>query len=245
MSAPPNDIAPIDTAMVLAAGLGKRMRPLSNTTPKPLIPVAGKALIDYALDRFVAADVRQTIVNVHYLADQVEAHLALRDAPAIIVSDERDELLETGGGIKHALPLLGPDPIFCTNTDAILIDGQGTEPCQRLIDAWDPTLMDALLLLVPTEKTSGYEGHGDFARDRDGRISFRDGGTAPYVFTGLQIINPAFSADGPEGPFSTKLLWDQFLAAKRLYGVVHDGDWLHVGDPDGLALAERFFGQLR
>lgn len=228
------------TAMLLAAGLGTRMRPLTDETPKPLIKVAGKALIDYALDRFADAGVQRAVVNVHYRADQMEAHLRMRSAPEIKISDERGLLLETGGGLKKARPHFGDDPIFCANTDAILTgDGKTGEACARLAAAWRAADMDALLLLIPIEKTSGYAGRGDFTQDPAGRIALRTGETAPFVFTGLQIISPALIDEGPEGPFSTRLLWDRAAERGRLFGAVTDGFWLHVGDPAGLAEAER------
>ncbi len=226
------------TAMVLAAGLGTRMRPLTEARPKPLIEVSGKALMDYALDRFAAAGVSRAVVNVHYLADQVEGHLAARTAPEIIISDEREQLLETGGGLKKARPALGDDPVFCTNTDAIMIDGEGEEACAALASRWRSEEMEALLLLAPVARASGYDGCGDFDRDADGRISLRSRETAPYVFTGLQIISSALIDEGPDGPFSTRLLWEKAAARGRLYGAVYGGDWLHVGDAAGLAAAQ-------
>ncbi len=226
------------TAMVLAAGLGTRMRPLTDATPKPLIDVDGRALMDYALDRFARAGVERAVVNVHYLADKVERHVEGRPAPEIIISDERELLLETGGGLKKARDLLGDEPVFCTNTDAIMIDGGGAEACTLLADAWDGAAMDALLLLVPIERTSGYDGRGDFDRAEDGQISLRAGESAPYVFTGLQIISPALVDEGPEGPFSTRILWDKAAERGRLFGAVYGGEWLHVGDAAGLAAAE-------
>lgn len=229
-----------ETAMVLAAGLGTRMRPLTDRTPKPLIKVAGKALIDHALDRFADAGVRRAVVNVHYLADQMEAHLASRRRPEIIISDERALLLETGGGLKKAAPHLGADPVFCTNTDAILVDGDGGDPCAALAAAWDDAV-DALLLVAPRELASGYDGAGDFSLSAGGAIAWRQGAGADYVYTGLQIIRPALLADAPEGPFSLRALWDKALSAGRMKGVVHRGPWMHVGDPEGLALAEAFF----
>lgn len=225
-------------AMVLAAGLGTRMRPLTDATPKPLIKVAGKALIDYTLDRFAEAGVSGAVVNVHYLAEQVERHVKGRAMPEIIVSNERDLLLETGGGLKKARPALGDDPIFCTNTDAIMIDAAGEEACALLAAAWDGADMDALLLLVPIARASGYDGRGDFDRSADGRIALRSGASAPYVFTGLQIIAPPLIDEGPDGPFSTRVLWDKAAERGRLYGAVYGGDWLHVGDAEGLAAAE-------
>lgn len=227
------------TAMVLAAGLGTRMRPLTNRKPKPLIRVSGHALIDYALDRFAAAGVTRTVVNVHYLADQIEQHLTSRDLPEIIIADEREELLETGGGLKNALSLLGDEPIFCTNTDAILMDPAGEEACALLREHWDPDLMDALLLLVPIDETSGYGGEGDFHLDADNKIRFRSEGRAPFVFTGLQIISTDLIKTGPEGAFSTKHLWEHARQQGRLSGVVHNGYWMHVGDRDGLNRAEK------
>ncbi len=226
-------------AMVLAAGLGTRMAPLTDTRPKPLIPVAGKALIDHALDRFADAGVEKAVVNVHYLAEQVERHVGPRAAPRITISDERGALLETGGGLKKARPHFSDAPIFCTNTDAILIDDGVVEPCALLREKWADDDMDALLLLAPLERASGYDGTGDFMRNDDGRIAFRTEQTAPFVFTGLQIIAPRLIDEGPVGAFSTKRLWDIAAARGRLFGAVHEGDWLHVGDPEGLAAAER------
>lgn len=229
------------TAMVLAAGLGTRMRPLTDHCPKPLIKVAGKALIDHTLDRFADAGVRRAIVNVHYRADQMEAHLKTRRAPEIVISDERALLLETGGGLKKAAPHLGSAPVYCTNTDAILIDGAGPEPCAALSAAWRDETMDALLLLVPAELASGYDGAGDFDLGDDGALDWRTGTAAPYVYTGLQIIRPALLDGAPDGPFSLRVLWDKARARGRMKGIVHHGPWMHVGDVRGLALAEAFF----
>ena len=226
-------------AMVLAAGLGTRMRPLTDVIPKPLIKVAGKPLIDYALDRLATDGVSTAVVNVHYLADQLEEHLAARKNPKVIISDERDLLMETGGGLKKARSHFSEAPLFCTNTDAILIDKSATSACAALAQSWDESAMDALLLLSPTGQASGYQGRGDFHRAADGRIAFRDAEAAPFVFTGLQIISPALIDEGPEGPFSTKQLWDKAGARGRLFGIVHSGRWLHVGDPQGLVSAEK------
>ncbi len=228
--------------MVLAAGLGTRMRPLTDQLPKPLIKVCGKPLIDWTLDRFAAAGVRRAVVNVHYRADQMEAHLAPRKKPEILISDERALLLETGGGLKKARTLLGEDPVYCTNTDAILVD-DGVEPCLALATAWRDDAIDVLLLLVPLSHANGYDGAGDFDLEGD-RPSWREGDVAPFVFTGLQIIRPSLLNGAPEGPFSTRLLWDKAMAAGRLRAIVHDGPWMHVGDPSGLALAEAFFDKM-
>lgn len=231
-------------AMVLAAGLGTRMRPLTDTLPKPLIKVSGKPLIDYTLDRFEGAGVDRAIVNVHYRADQMEAHLAQRSAPEILISDERSLLLETGGGLKKAMPLLGAAPVFCTNTDAILVDRE-TEPCAALASAWDEDRMDALLLLAPVDCATGYDGAGDFDLGAGGRVAWRSGDTAPFIFTGLQIIRPMLASDGPEGPFSMRRLWNKAMEQDRMRAIVHDGLWMHVGDTKGLALAEAFFEKER
>ena len=230
------------TAMVLAAGLGLRMRPLTDDRPKPLINVAGKPLIDHALDRFAAAGVARAVVNVHFFADMMERHLKARRAPEIVVSDERVLLLETGGGLNKAAAALGPAPVFCTNTDAILVDDRGAEACARLAEGWNAARMDALLLLAPIERASGYDGAGDFDLGADGAIAWRSGDTAPYVFTGLQIISPRLLDGAPEGPFSMRLLWDRALKRGRLRGLVHRGFWMHVGDPQGLAAAEARLG---
>jgi len=226
------------TGMVLAAGLGKRMRPLTDDLPKPLVAVAGKPLIDYALDRFALAGVARAVVNVHYFANMMEAHLESRAAPEIVISNERDLLLETGGGVKKAAQFLGPAPFFSTNTDAILIDEGGGEACAALAEAWDGDAMDALLLLVPHKCASGYDGAGDFDLSTDGRIAFRSGKTAPHIFTGLQIVSPHLLDGAPEGPFSMRLLWDRAVSAGRLYGALHKGFWMHVGDFAGLEAAE-------
>ncbi len=227
-----------DTAMLLAAGLGKRMRPHNNDLPKPLVAVAGKALIDYALDRFAAAGVKRAVVNVHFQADRIEAHLSARKTPQIVISDERGLLLETGGGLKKAQQDLGHAPIFCTNTDSILIDAPGGEACARLASGWDASRMDALLLLSRLSESSGFDGAGDFDLHTDGRISFRKGEIAAFAYTGLQILHPKLLDGAPSGAFSMRILWDEALAAGRLHGLVHQGFWMHVGDPDGFRAAE-------
>ncbi|MEM8987251.1 MAG: nucleotidyltransferase family protein [Pseudomonadota bacterium] len=237
----------IDAAMVMAAGLGKRMRPLTETRPKPLVEAAGRPLIDYALERLVQAGVKRAVVNVHYLADQIEAHLETRTRPEIVISDERGELMDTGGGLVKAAPHLGQNPILCTNTDAILADGEAGDALARLAAAWDDDAMDALLLLCPKDAASGYDGDGDFlCGDDGGRLRRRpQRGDAPYVFTGWQILHPRLWADAPEGPFSTNLLWNKADAAGRLHGLIHDGFWMHVGSPDGLKEAERRLDALK
>lgn len=226
--------------MVLAAGLGLRMRPLTETTPKPLIAVAGRTLLDRAIDRFADAGVETVVVNVHHLADQVVAHLAGREAPRIEISDETGQLLETGGGIGKALPLLGPDPFFAANSDAVVLNGN-TPALNRLAEQWNDDAMDGLLLLHSTVEAYGYDGRGDFHADPSGRLTRRgELDVVPYLFTGVQLLHPRLFAGAPEGPFSMNRLYDQALDAGRLYGVVHDGDWFHVGDAAGLAQAEAY-----
>lgn len=226
------------TAMVLAAGLGKRMRPLGGDLPKPLVAVGGKPLIDYALDRFAAAGVKRAVVNVHYQAEKLEAHLKARRRPEIAISDERGLLLETGGGLMKARTLLGAEPVFCTNTDAILIDDNGSEACARLAEVFRRGDADALLLLARKDRASGFEGAGDFDLADDASIAFRKGETAPFVYTGLQIIDLKLLDGAPDGPFSMRLLWNHAADRGRLKGLIHEGYWMHVGDPEGFRAAE-------
>jgi MurNAc alpha-1-phosphate uridylyltransferase len=214
------------------------MRPLSATVPKPLIEVAGRALIDHGLDRLAAAGVETAVVNVHYLPTLVEAHLARRKVPEIIISDERDRLLDTGGGIANALPRLGDDPFFLLNSDSFWIEGARPN-LQWLATTWDDTAMDALLLLAPTVRAIGYDGAGDFGMDPAGRLHRRaERVVAPFAYAGVAILHPRLFAGCPEGPFSLNLLFDRAIEAERLYGVRMDGLWIHVGTPDAIALAE-------
>lgn len=235
-------IALPETAMVLAAGFGTRLRPLTDHTPKPLIAVAGRSLLDRCLDRLVEAGVKRAVVNIHWLGSQIRDHLRDRSDIAITISDESDLLLETGGGIARALPLLGNDPFFAVNADLIWRDDD--EPAlQRLALAFDPVRMDALLLLQPREKATGHAGPGDFELAADGRIARRgDRPTASYVFTGVQILQPRLFRDAPAGPFSLNLLYDHAIAAQRLHGLPHRGLWMDVGNHEGLAAAEALLG---
>lgn len=229
----------IKTAMVLAAGLGLRLRPLTERTPKPLIPVAGKPLIDYVLDRLANAGVERVVVNVHWQADKLRGYLGARSKPQVEFSDETAELLETGGGVAKALPLLGPDPFFVLNSDMIWRDAYD-DSLTRLAAAWDDDKMDALLLLVQTIGAIGYDGLGDFTMDPDGRLARRDERfVAPYLYAGVQILHPRLFRDAPAGKFSLNRLYDQAAEAGRLYGILHEGDWMDVGHPEGLAAAER------
>ena len=225
-------------AMVLAAGLGTRMRPLTDTKPKPLVAVGGKALIDHVLDRLAAACVDTAVVNVHHFADQVERHLAARQAPKILISDERGTLLDTGGGVVTALPLLGAAPFFHLNADTIWLDGVKPN-LVRLAEGFDAAGMDALLLLAATSSSVGYGGRGDFVMAPDGRLSRRrEREVAPFVYAGVAIFSPALFAGAPPGAFSLNLLFDRATDAGRLYGLRLDGVWMHVGTPDAIAAAE-------
>lgn len=226
-----------DTAMVMAAGLGKRMRPLTATQPKPMVRVAGKPLIDHALDRLDEAGVAKAVVNVHYLADALEAHLKARAAPAITISDEREMLLETGGGMTHALPHL-PDPFFCLNADNVWLDGP-RNAFAELSARWNPDQMDALLLLVGHARAINFDGIGDFYMDPHGKLSRkRPGRVAPFVYTGIQLVSHRLLRDAPHGKFSTNLLWDRAIAEGRLYGASFTGLWFEVGTPQAIAPTE-------
>ncbi|MBB3880037.1 nucleotidyltransferase family protein [Sphingomonas pseudosanguinis] len=228
------------TAMVMAAGLGKRMRPLTATRPKPLVSVAGKPLIDHVFDRLIAAGIERAVVNVHYLADQLEAHLRDRFPQVeIIISDEREQLLETGGGLVKARSLLGDDPVLVVNSDNLWIDGP-VDAIRLLSSRWDDAAMDALLLMVPLARAHNHNGHGDFHLGPDGRITARRARNrvAPFSYTGLQILHPRLIVDAPEGPFSTNLFWDRAIAAGRAFGQVHQGLWFDVGTPRAIPQTE-------
>lgn len=228
------------TAMVLAAGLGTRMRPLTDDRPKALVEVGGRALIDHVLDRLAEAGVEKAVVNVHWFADRLEAHLAARGrGPEIAVSDEREELLETGGGLKKAHSLLGDDPVFVANIDSVWMDRGAILWADELIHLWDPTKMDACLLLATREGAIGFEGDGDFFLAEDGQLTFRgDATSAPFAYMGVHITRPDYADGGPDGAFSLSPLWRASAAAGRLYGCVLDGDWMHVGDPQARDEAE-------
>ena len=228
------------TAMVMAAGLGKRMRPLTATRPKPLIEVAGKPLIDHVLDRLRAAGVRRVVINVHYLADALEAHIARRDdGMEVLISDERPRLLETGGGLVKARSLLGDEPVLVVNSDNLWVDGP-IDSIRLLAARYDPGTMDALLLVVPLARAHNHTGQGDFHLAADGRIVRRrkQNSVAPFVYTGVQIIDPATIRDAPEGPFSTNLFWNRAIEAGRAYAQVHQGLWFDVGTPGAIGATE-------
>jgi N-acetyl-alpha-D-muramate 1-phosphate uridylyltransferase len=226
------------TAMVLAAGLGTRMRPLTDDRPKALVEVGGRALIDHVLDRLAGAGVARAVVNVHWFADRLEAHLKARGrGPEIVISDERAELLETGGGLKKARGLLGDDPVFVANIDSVWVD-RG-DALTELVRLWDPERMDAALLLARREGSIGFEGDGDFFLADDGRLTFRgEAPSAPYAYMGVHMTRPGYADQGPAGPFSLSPLWRKSAAEGRLFGCVLDGDWMHVGDPQARDQAE-------
>ncbi|MDQ8699788.1 nucleotidyltransferase family protein [Hyphomicrobium sp. LHD-15] len=230
----------VTTAMVLAAGLGKRMRPLTDVVPKPLVRLKGKPLIDHVLDRLAAGGISRAVVNVHYLPDLIEAHVAKRTVPSIVVSDERDALLDTGGGVVRALPLLGDKPFLIHNSDSVWIDGVGSN-IARLIAAFDPDRMDSLMLLANGATSLGYEGRGDFCMDSDGVLLRRDEQReSPFVFTGVSIAHPRLFENAPTGAFSLNKLWDRAIDRRRLYGLRLDGVWMHVGTPQSVEEAERW-----
>ena len=236
------DTAP-RTAMLLAAGLGKRMRPFTGTVPKPLIEVGGRTMLDRTLDKAAEAGVTRAVVNTHHLAAQIERRLKGRTAPEIVISHEAD-ILDTGGGVLNALGLLGPEPFFALNSDTVWEDGP-TPALRRLADAWDPERMDALLLLHPTVAAAGYAGDGDFFMDVEGRLERRgEAQIAPFVFTGSQILSPALFDGLAPGAFSLNRVYDRALERERLFGIRHDGAWFHVGTPDSFERVSRLYAQV-
>ncbi len=225
-------------AMILAAGLGTRMRPLTDSCPKPLIRVAGKTIIDHSLDRIRAAGVDRTVVNMHYLPEQIEDWAAGISSPEIVLSDERETLLDTGGGVVKALPHLGSAPFFVFNSDSFWVDGP-TPVLQRMRDNWRPDKMDCLLLVAGMTNAVGFDGPGDFSMDDDGRLARRDESyIAPFVYAGCYLVSPEVFADAPDGPFSMNVLWNRAMQKGRLYGLRHDSLWLHVGTPQAIEAAE-------
>lgn len=227
------------TAIVLGAGLGLRMRPLTQDRPKPLVHFADRPMIDYAIDALETAGVETVVVNVHYLADQLEAHLKKRKTPKLIISDERDQLLDTGGGVKRALPLLGDGPFYIHNSDSVTIAGLGRN-LENLAAAFDPARMDSLLLLSTGAHAIGYQGEGDFAMDIDGKLSRRvERRVVPFVFTGVSVTTAAMFKGAPDGTFSLNQLWNRSIENERLFGLRQDGFWMHLGSTQALAEAER------
>jgi N-acetyl-alpha-D-muramate 1-phosphate uridylyltransferase len=225
-------------AIVLAAGLGTRMRPYNGHIPKPLVEIGGKSLIDYSLDRLADAGVESVVVNVHHLADILEKHLAPRQRPHIEISDERGELLGTGGGIAKALPKLGDAPFFLVNSDTVWLDGVRPN-FTRMAEAFDPRTMDAMLLLAPTTNSIGYAGRGDFAMLPDGRLRRRkESEVVPFVYAGAAVLSPELFADAPKGAFALTVLFDRAAERDRLFGLRLEGVWMHVGTPEAVAAAE-------
>lgn len=227
-----------DTAMVLAAGLGTRMRPITVHTPKPLIEVAGRAMLDQVLDRIAEAGIGRVVVNVHHLADLIEAHLARRKHPEAIISDERGALLDSGGGVKKALDHFDGKPFLLANSDTIWLDGARSNVV-RLIEHWNAAEMDILLLLAATSSSVGFDGRGDFLFHTDGRLTRRgEREIVPFAYAGFAILKPDLFADTPDGPFSLNLLFDRAIERGRLYGMRLDGIWMHVGTPEAIREAE-------
>ena len=226
-------------AMVLAAGLGLRMRPLTETMPKPLVSVAGRPLLDHVLDKLAETAVTEAVVNVHYLPDQIIDHVATRTRPRVIISDERNEVLGTGGGVMKALPLLGDAPFFHVNADTMWIDGARPN-LERLAESFDPARMDILLLMAPTTNSIGYSGRGDYAMQPDGTLrKRRENEVVPFVYAGAAIMSPTLFADTPKGEFSLTKMFDRANDQERLFGLRLDGVWMHVGTPDAIPAAER------
>ena len=234
--------APV-TAMLLAAGFGKRMRPFTGTAPKPLLEVGGRTMLDRTLDKAAEAGVTRAVVNTHHLAAQIERRRKGRTAPEIAISHET-EILDTGGGVLNALGLLGPEPFFVLNGDTVWEDGP-TPALRRLAEAWDPERMDALMLLHPTTAATGYAGDGDFFMDVEGRLERRsEAQIAPFVFTGSQILSPALFDGLAPGAFSLNRIYDRALDRERLFGIRHDGAWFHVGTPDSFERVSRLYAHV-
>lgn len=235
-------------AMILAAGLGTRMAPLTLDVPKPLVKLAGKPLIDHAIDRLAAGGINFIVVNVHYKAEQIIEHLNRRrsELPGveIVVSDERQELLDTGAGVLKALPLFEGEPFLTYNSDSLWVEGMGSS-LARMQARWNPDMMDALMLLAPCATAIGYDGRGDFEMDPWGRLKRRpEMNIAPFVWTGVQIVQASLFEEAPQGRFSINRQWDRSINSGRLWGVRLDGVWIHVGTPQGLDEAEAFLRDL-
>lgn len=228
----------LDTAMVLAAGLGTRMRPLTDDRPKPLVKLSGQTLLDRVLDRLSQAEFSRAIVNVHYRAELIEEALQERSSPLVEISDERDVLLDTGGGVARALPLIDRDSFLIHNSDSVWVEGV-SDNLDRMRDFWDPETMDCLMLLALSGTSIGFDGSGDFVMAPSGRLQRRpEREQAPFVFTGVSIAHKRMFANPPEVPFSLNVLWDRAIERDRLFGIRLDGFWMHVGTPDALSESE-------
>ncbi len=226
--------------MILAAGLGTRMRPLTDHTPKPLLKVANKRIIDYGLDHLHVAGVETAVVNKHFLPDQIEAWAKQISSPKIVISDETDQVLETGGGVKRALPVLGTEPFYVLNSDCFWTD-HGTPALERLAQSWDNAIMDCLLLLCDPKHTTGYDGSGDFVMDAKGRLKRQT--QNGLCFIGAYLVHPRLFENAPAGRFSMNVLWNEAIANQRLFGISHQGHWLHVGTPDAIKAAEDYLAK--
>ena len=234
----------VTRAMIMGAGLGTRMRPLTDDRPKPMVTVAGRTLIDHAIDRLVAAGVNRIVVNVHYKADVLRAHLDKRRDVEIVYSDETEKLLDTGGGVVKAMPHFAGEPFFVINSDSIWAEG-GVPPLAAMQRLWDAGRMDGLLLLAEMETAMGYEGSGDFVLETDGKVArAKDRSEQPYAYPGVQIVHPRLFDNAPDGAFSTNIMWNRAIAAGRLYGTVLDGVWIHVGTPEARGEAEDYLAVL-
>jgi MurNAc alpha-1-phosphate uridylyltransferase len=237
-------VIPVTRAMIMAAGLGTRMRPLTDDRPKPLVTVRGRTLIDHAIDRLVAAGITMVVVNLHYKASQLRDHLERRGDVEIRLSLETDELLGTGGGVVKALPHFEGKPFFILNSDSIWVEGYN-RALTMMQHVWDAERMDGLLLLAAMTTAMGYEGRGDFRLSADGRLArVPERMTSPFAYPGVQIVHPRLFADPPEGPFSTNLMWNRAIAKGRLFGVRLDGVWIHVGTPEAREEAEAYLARL-
>lgn len=237
----------IEDAMVLAAGLGTRLRPITDTMPKPLVKIDGKPMIDYGLDALAAAGVKRAVVNVHHFADQMTAHLATRTAPEIILSDETDRLMNSGGGLAKGLKLLGRNPVLVTNADLFWIGEKPGEKTnlQRLVDAFDPERMDMLMLCVTLADTTGHNGRNDFSMDDDGRLTrYRDGSGRPVVYAGALALMPALLDDAPDDAFNLNVYFDRAIERGRLAGIMLEGHWITVGTPEAIGAAEAAIARL-
>ena len=230
----------ITRAMIMAAGFGTRMRPLTNTIPKPLVKVQGRALIDHVMDRLVEAGVKTIVVNIHYMGDQIKAHVEKRKDVEIIISDETDSILDSGGGIFKALPHFKGEPFFHANADTVWVEG-ASHALDRLKAAWNPAEMDALMLLASTVTTVCYDGRGDFMMDADGRLSrVPEGRISPFVWMSMEILHPRLFDGMQPGKFSINPLWDKAIAKGRLFGQRLDGVWMHIDRPEAVKQSEEY-----
>jgi N-acetyl-alpha-D-muramate 1-phosphate uridylyltransferase len=236
-------VSSVTRAMIMAAGFGTRMRPLTNDRPKPLVEVRGRTLLDHALDRLVAAGVSMVVINLHYRAEQVRQHLAKRRNIEIIYSME-EEILGTGGGVVKALSFFKDESFFVLNSDSVWVEGY-VPPLTAMQARWQPDTMDGLLLLASMTTAMGYEGRGDFLLDTNGHIArVPERTSSPFAYPGVQIVHPRLFADAPEGAFSTNVMWDRAIAKGRLFGIRLEGVWIHVGTPEAHADAETYLGRL-